>query len=76
MMCRHVGCSKEATASIDAEGANGLLVDSADVCQEHRESFMEGWTRMQQDAGALRDQGLPSAEVSRIMCERVDRGDY
>lgn len=66
-------CPNEATTEIEA---TGRVTDVASMCESCRDQFLESWERMQQDAGALRDRGLPRDELNRIMCERVDRGDY
>ena len=76
MICRHAGCTAEATTCLEAAGAGGLLVDAADICEQHRVSFLEGWDRMQAAAGALRDQGVSREELSRIMCKRVADGEF
>lgn len=74
--CRSVGCTREATATIESIGVNGLIKGIADVCDACKESFMAGWQKMQAEANALKDQGLPKKELERIMCARVERGDY
>lgn len=78
--CQHhdddgVRCDLKADALLEGERANGD-VESADLCQAHKKSFLRGWEAMQADAVHLRELGVPEALLSRIMCARVDRHEY
>lgn len=76
--CEHhihgVRCTAVATTHLIGEHDDHD--DVSWMCAECKESFLTGWRRMQADAASLRDRGVPKQLLSRIMCIRVDRGDY
>ena len=74
--CRYAGCDAEATVTLEVMGPNGLLMDEAGLCAPCRKKFLEGWRRMQAEAGALRDRGVPNDELNRIMSARVEAGEF
>lgn len=71
---RGIRCTAAATTHLIGEHAEHD--DVSWICAECKDSFLTGWERMQADAAALRSRGVPKQLLSRIMCLRVDRGDY
>lgn len=72
-VCQHVGCSEPADCQLEASGEVESIVA---MCRPCRESFLRGWERLLADAEALRERGVPTAMLNRIMCARVDRDVY
>ncbi len=67
-------CGGRATCGVVLELPNR----SAEValCSDCEERAVGGYRRLQADAAALRAQGVPAKLLSRIMLQRVERGEY
>jgi hypothetical protein len=73
MMCEFPECEREATTVLEADGR----VDAATPCCEPcARGFMAGWNKMKRDEAELRARDVPERMLSRILCERVERGEY
>lgn len=73
--CRQAICTNEATTTLSAEDL-GVVWDTVELCAACKKRILDGWDKMQADAQCERDKGLSKNELSKIMCERVTRGDY
>lgn len=76
--CRRIGmpgCTMVATETLEA-ATNGLVIDCADLCRQCKTSVLDGWNAMKADERALVDKGLPIAEISNILIQRIHDGVY
>ncbi|HEU4580910.1 MAG TPA: hypothetical protein VFS67_21775 [Polyangiaceae bacterium] len=73
VICQSRDCSSEAEVELEV---TGLVETVLSLCAPCRADFLDGWVRMQADAAALRQRGVPGRLLSHILNARMDRGVY
>lgn len=71
--CDTPGCELECEHIVELGGAVAATCHLCGPCY-HR--AYGGWMRLQADARALAERGVPRKMLDRIMSCRVDRGEY
>jgi hypothetical protein len=76
--CRCMKCKNIADDFIPMSIADGegFIEGDLPVCSECKGPLLEGYRRLQAAAQELRDAGMTSDEVNRVMMPRVDAGEF